>query len=146
MNHLITYDEATGFIKNPPLLAPRPNFTKMWALCKHITQALKLLECPHSMLHRWAGLTNDPTMYALLDPTPFFAPLDQEKSQLTRLLPPRQQSRPSITFTKMQKITSCCMWISHACCWGCSMRTSITASRFPITQHSPDETPRWASS
>jgi hypothetical protein len=45
MNHLITYDEAAEFFKNTPLLAPHPNFTKIWALGKHIAQALKLLEC-----------------------------------------------------------------------------------------------------
>ncbi len=77
MNHIITYDEAAEFFKNPPSLAPCPGFTKMWALCKHtITHTLKLLECPQSILHGWTGLAMDPTMYALRDPTPFFALLD----------------------------------------------------------------------
>jgi hypothetical protein len=76
MDHLITYDKAAGFFKNPPSLALHPDFTKIWALCKHITQVLKLLECPQSMLHGWTGPTIDLTMYALLNPTPFLAPLD----------------------------------------------------------------------
>jgi hypothetical protein len=76
LNHLITYDEAAGFLTNPPLLEPCPDFTKIWALRKHITNALKLLERPLSILHRLTGLAMDPTMYALLDPTPFVAPPD----------------------------------------------------------------------
>jgi hypothetical protein len=76
MNHLITYDEAAGFFKNLPLLVPRPDFTKIRAFLKHITYALKLLECPQSILNGWTGLAMDPTMYMLLDPTPLIAPPD----------------------------------------------------------------------
>jgi hypothetical protein len=74
MNHLITYDEAVGFLKNPPLLAPWPNFDKFRALRKHITRGLKQLACPQSAIQGWADLAVDPTRYALLDPTAFFAP------------------------------------------------------------------------
>jgi hypothetical protein len=44
------YKEVMGFLKNPPLLAPRPDFTKIHALCKHIAQALKQLDCPQSLI------------------------------------------------------------------------------------------------
>jgi hypothetical protein len=73
MNHLITYNKVAGFLKNPPSLAPWPNFAKIRALLKHITQGLKQLACPQSTAHGLAGLAMDPTRYALLNPNPFFA-------------------------------------------------------------------------
>jgi hypothetical protein len=60
MNQLITFDEAAGFLRNPPSLALRPDFPKIHALCihalcKHLTQVLKQLDCP------WMGqLSNGP--------------------------------------------------------------------------------------
>jgi hypothetical protein len=69
MDHLITYKEAAVFLKNPPSLTPRPDFARICALRKHIATALKLLVCPQSAIHGWAGLVMDPVMYALLEPT-----------------------------------------------------------------------------
>jgi hypothetical protein len=63
-----------GFLKNPPSLAPRPNFTKIWALHKHITQVLKQLDCPQSLIYRWVVLAMDPAMFLLIELTPFAAP------------------------------------------------------------------------
>jgi hypothetical protein len=74
MNQLIPYDEAAGFLKNPPSVIPRPNFAKIWALQKHITHALKQLDCPQSLIYGWAGLVMDPTIYALIQLSPFTAP------------------------------------------------------------------------
>jgi hypothetical protein len=48
MDAVIDYDEAAGFLKNPPWLEPRPNFTNIHALQKHIVQALVQLSCPQS--------------------------------------------------------------------------------------------------
>jgi hypothetical protein len=48
MDAVIDYDEAAGFLKNPPWLEPRPNFTNIHALLKHIVQALTQLSCPQS--------------------------------------------------------------------------------------------------
>jgi hypothetical protein len=76
MNQLITYEEAAVFPKNSPSLAPRPNFTKILALHKHITQALMQLDSPQSLIYGWAGLAMDPTMYLLIELTPFTAPPD----------------------------------------------------------------------
>ncbi len=65
------------FIKNPPSLAPCPDFAKIRALCKHYVMGLKQLICPQSLIHRWAGLVMDPVMYALLERTmPFVAVVD----------------------------------------------------------------------
>ena len=72
MDHLITYEEAAGFLKNPPSLAPHPDFTKHRALQKYFITGLTPLVCPQSLIHRWAGIVMDPVMYALLEPaTPF---------------------------------------------------------------------------
>ena len=56
MDSLITYDEAAEFLKNPPSLSPRLDFTKMRALRKHMVKALKQLLCPQSAVHGWTGM------------------------------------------------------------------------------------------
>jgi hypothetical protein len=76
MNQLTTFDEAAGFLKNPPSVMPRPDFTKIRAIQTHITKALKQLDCPQSLIHGWSGLAMDPTMYALIELSPFIAPPD----------------------------------------------------------------------
>jgi hypothetical protein len=48
MDAVIDYDKAVGFLKNPPWLEPRPNFTNIRALQKHIVQALAQLSFPQS--------------------------------------------------------------------------------------------------
>jgi hypothetical protein len=72
MDHLITYEEAVGFLKNPPMLAPHPNSAKIRALCKHILMALKQLACLQSAIHKWLGLVMNLVMYALIKPTTLF--------------------------------------------------------------------------
>jgi hypothetical protein len=90
MDHLITYLEAKGFIKNPPSLAPHPDFAKICALCKHYITGLKQLICLQSLIHGWAGLVMDLVMYALLEPTtPFVAIVDPGKYAQYANLPPR---------------------------------------------------------
>ncbi len=37
MDSLITYDEVAEFLKNPPLLSPRPDFSKLRALRKYMS-------------------------------------------------------------------------------------------------------------
>jgi hypothetical protein len=48
MDQLITFNEAVGFLKNPQMLAPRLDFTKIQALCKHINTVLMQLVCLQS--------------------------------------------------------------------------------------------------
>jgi len=74
MDTLITFDEAEGFLKNPPLLAPCLDFYKLRALRQHIVRALTQLVCPQRLIHGWSGLAMDPNVYALLEPTLFAAP------------------------------------------------------------------------
>jgi hypothetical protein len=69
MDHLITYVEAMVFLKNPPLLMPRPDFARICTLRNHIVTALKLLVCPQSTIRGWTGLVMGPVMYGLLEPT-----------------------------------------------------------------------------
>jgi hypothetical protein len=82
MNQLISYNEAAGVLKNPPTMMPWPNFAKIRALCKNITQALKQLVCPQSLIYGWAGLAMDPTFYALIKNQQFVAPPDPGASPL----------------------------------------------------------------
>jgi hypothetical protein len=74
MDSLITFDEAAEFLKNPPSLSPRPDFSKLCALRKHMVKALNQLVCPQSAIHGWSGMVLSPMVYALLKPTPFVIP------------------------------------------------------------------------
>jgi hypothetical protein len=74
MDAIITFEEMTEFLKNPPLLAPRPDFTRLRALRQHIVRALMQLTCPQSPIDGWSGLAITPAMYLLLEPQPFVAP------------------------------------------------------------------------
>jgi hypothetical protein len=71
MDTLIKFVEIEGFLKNPPSLAPRPDFTCLRVLCRCMIEALKQLSCPQSAIHGWAGLVVHPTMYALIKMVPF---------------------------------------------------------------------------
>jgi hypothetical protein len=74
MDAVIDHDKAAGFLKNPPSLEPRPNFTNIRALQKHIVQALAQLLCPQSAIHGWSGLAMDPATYLLLEGAAFTIP------------------------------------------------------------------------
>ncbi len=76
MDAIIEYDKAAGFLKNPPSLEPRPNFTNIRALQKHIVQGLAQLSCPQSAIHGWSGLAMDPAAYSLLEGMAFVIPPD----------------------------------------------------------------------
>ncbi len=70
------FAEVEGFLKNPPSLAPHPDFTHLRALHKHMIDMLKQLSCPQSAIHGWAGLVMHPTMYALIEMVAFQVPRD----------------------------------------------------------------------
>ncbi len=76
MDAIINYDKAVGFLKNPPLLEPCPNFTNIRALQKHIVQVLAKLSCPQSAIHGWSSLAMDPATYLLLEGVDFTIPPD----------------------------------------------------------------------
>jgi hypothetical protein len=77
MDSLITYEEAAEFLKNPPTMLPRPDFAKLRAPRKHMTQALKQLVCLQSQIHGWTSLVMDPGLYTLIKPVPFTVPVNQ---------------------------------------------------------------------
>jgi hypothetical protein len=76
MDQIITFDETAGLLKNLPTLAPRPDFAKIRALCKHINTVLMQLVCPQSQIHGWAGLAMELNMYTLLEAVPFAIPIN----------------------------------------------------------------------
>jgi hypothetical protein len=76
MDYLITYDEAVALVANPPTLAPRPNFTNLCALHRHLQRALQRLVNPQSNVLGWSGLVMSRPMYQMLSTSPFRLPTD----------------------------------------------------------------------
>ena len=76
MDTLITFAEVVALLANPPTLAPRPNFSNLRALRRHMQRGLQRLSCPQSNILGWAGLVMSRAMYSLLTPTPFRLPND----------------------------------------------------------------------
>ena len=76
MDAIIDYDEIADFLKNPPSLEPRPDFTKIRDLCKHVVLALAQIQCPQNAIHGWSGHAVDPAAYQLLTGQVFIIPPD----------------------------------------------------------------------
>ena len=76
MDTVINYNKAASFQKNLPSLEPCPNFTNIWALCKHVIKALSRLFSPQSTIHGWSGLVMDSATYLLSEGTPFIVWVD----------------------------------------------------------------------
>ena len=76
MDYIISLKEVTGLLKNPPSLAPRPNFFRLRAVRRHIVNVLKHLHHPRYPIHGWTGMATQPALFALLDPLPFVIPGD----------------------------------------------------------------------
>ena len=74
MDTTISFEEVAALVANPPSLAPRPNFTNLRTLRRHIQRALQRLSCPQSNILGWAGLIMARPMYGLLTTTPFRIP------------------------------------------------------------------------
>ncbi len=51
MDTLIKFVEVEGFLKNPPSIAPRPDFTRLRTLRCHMIEVLKQISCPQSAIH-----------------------------------------------------------------------------------------------
>ena len=76
MDVIITVEETTGFLMNPPSVLPHSNFYKLRALQKHIVDALQQLHHPDRPVHGWAGVATPASIYALIDPASFAMPTD----------------------------------------------------------------------
>jgi hypothetical protein len=73
---IINHNKAAGFLKPPPSLKPRLEFTNIRALKKHVIKALSQLYCTQSAIHGWAGLAMDLATYQLLKGTAFVVPIN----------------------------------------------------------------------
>jgi hypothetical protein len=65
MDYVISYNEIAALVANPPSLAPRPHFTNLRNLRRHIQRALMRVSCPQSNILGWAGLIMSRAMYGL---------------------------------------------------------------------------------
>ena len=116
MDSLITFDEAAEFLKNPPSLSPRPDFSKLCALRKHMVKALNQLMCPQSAIHRWSGMVLSPMVYALLKTTPFAIPENPGPVAVyTQFATPATIKQIDAVFLCQQKEHQSCKNIQRAC-------------------------------
>jgi hypothetical protein len=116
MDSLITYEEAAEFLKNPPTMLLRPDFAKLRALRKHMTQALKQLVCPQSQIHGWTGLVMDPGLCALIEPIAFMVPLNPGTSPMYQnFAPPAMMKTVDYTFERNKNYLLSYMNINRAC-------------------------------
>jgi hypothetical protein len=135
MDHLITYKEAAGFLKNPPMLAPRPDFAKIQDLCKHIIVALKQLLCPQSTIHGWSGLVMDPAMYASIKPTtPFILVTNPGNFPVYNNFATKAAIKMAGKHFKRNNNPTSLFPTSTECVFACSTRTSPSNSKFPTPQ------------
>jgi hypothetical protein len=75
MDTIITINEVTALLLSiPSLVNVCPKFENIRVLCQHFKQALRLLPCPQSTLHRWKGMVMAQELYALLTPNLFHLP------------------------------------------------------------------------
>jgi hypothetical protein len=116
MDSIISFDKVAGFLCSPPTVAPRPNFSKLHALCQHIVKMLKQLECPQSFIHGWSGLTMALNMYALLKPVPFTMPIDSGPAPVyTQFTPLALIKMINATFERDKSYYSLYKNINQAC-------------------------------
>ena len=116
MDAIITLEGVMGFLKNPPLLAPRPDFNRLRALRKHIVNALRQLTCPQSAIHGWSGLAITPAMYLLLKLLPFAEPVDPGSTVVhTQFSPPATIKMIDAAFTRDKNYYLTFKNISRAC-------------------------------
>ena len=76
MDTIISYDEVTALVANPPTIKPHPNFTNLRNLRRHTQCALMCVSCPQSYILGWAGLIMSRAMYGLITTSPFRIPTD----------------------------------------------------------------------
>ena len=116
MDTLIEFDEVVGFLKNPPSLEPRPDFTKIRALRKHIVTALAQLQCPQDPIHGWSGLALDPAAYQLLTGQAFVVPLSPgDTAVYPQWAAPNEARTIDATFTRNKNYFLSYVNIHRAC-------------------------------
>ncbi len=104
------------FLKNPPSVSTRPDFTKVRALRKHIIKALKQLECPQSQVHGWSGLVMDPALYILLKANVFVIPVSPGPTAIyPQLATPAQMKMINNVYARNKNYYLPLMNINRAC-------------------------------
>ena len=89
---------------------------KVQALQKHIIKALKQLDCPQSLGHRWTGLVMDPALYNLLEPNAFVLPvLPGGTAIYPQFAAPAQMKMIDNVFARNKNYLLLFMNINHAC-------------------------------
>jgi hypothetical protein len=116
MDNIVSFNKVAGFLCNHSTLAPRPDFSKLRALCQHIVKALKQIECPQSFIHGWSGLTMDPVVYALLEPQAFVVPADPGPGPVYALFaPPNTVKMANAAFKRSKNYFLSYKNINQAC-------------------------------
>jgi hypothetical protein len=101
MYAIITFEEVTEFLENPPSLAPCPDFNQLHTLRQHIVTALRQLACPQIPIHGWSGLAIDPGIYVLHEPWAFAEPPNPGATAVyPQFLPPATMKMIDATFTR----------------------------------------------
>ena len=101
MDTVIPFDDVAECLRDPPTVLPRPSFASLRALRQHMIRALKLFECPQSNTQGWSGLVMSPTVYSLLEATPFMIPIDPGPSATyTPFAPPATIKMIDATFER----------------------------------------------
>ena len=74
MDDTILYDDIKGMLDSPPSLAPRPNFFRLRVFRRYNVDVMKQIPHPGYPQHGWAGMVLQPTIFALINATPFVVP------------------------------------------------------------------------
>ncbi len=116
MDNNVSFDKVAGFLRNPPTVAPRPDFSKLCALHQHIVKALEQIECPQSFIQGWSGLTMAPTVYTLLEPQAFVVPADPGQGLVyAPFAPPNTVKMADATFKRNKNYFLSYKNINQAC-------------------------------
>lgn len=71
MDDIISYDEVTKLLDNPPSLDPRPNCIRLRAWRKYAAKMLSQIPHPNYAQHGWSGMVVQPAIWYLINATPF---------------------------------------------------------------------------
>jgi hypothetical protein len=131
MDFIISFKEVTKFLKNPPSLAPRPDFNQLCALHQHIVTALKQLACPQSLIHGWSSFAINPSVYVLLEPQAFAElPNPGATAVYPQFLPPATMKMIDATFTQGKNYYMSFLNINQACF---KMLNEIVSNQFMVS-------------
>ena len=74
MDDTILYDDIKGMLDIPPSLAPLSHFFCLRAFCRYIVDVMKQIPHPMYPQQGWAGMVQQPAIFAHVNATPFVIP------------------------------------------------------------------------